>query len=1390
VAIDSSAPRLLFLSLCLLTFVLMGLRPARAAEPAIPDELRSWVGWVEASIPDYGCAHLDGRLVCGWPGKLTLDVGRDGARFALEVWLERPAAVELPGGRGIWPQDVRVQNRPVAVVGDEQPRVELPRGNHVISGRFVWAELPEIFPVPASIGVVHLFLDGEAVPHPRHDQQGRLWLKEGRAGTVTEADSLRVSVYRRIEDRVPLSVTTRLELNVSGRAREVELGPVLLPGSRAIVVRGALPVQVEPGGEVGVYVRPGTHTLDIVSVIADGMDGAVTMLNAPARDKTFFDPQETWTWHPNERLRSVDVSGLTAVDPERTTLPSEWKGAATYLASPGDSLTLTQTRRGQADAPPNVLHLNREIWMDLDGKGATSRDRLTGTMHRGWRLDYGESGELGRIAQNGSNLLITEGPGGGAGVELRDASVNLEADIRLAGRPTALPIVGWHHDVQSLNATLHTPPGWTVLGAGGVDKVYGAWLSSWNLLDFFFVLIVALSFAKLFGWPWGVAAAVGLVLSQDVSDAPRWIWVQLLISLALLRVLTRGPLRRLIVAYRAVVLIALFTVLATFVQDQIQEATHPQVASPYGYGYSFSAPGRYGAFELAPSAPMAVMQDYSHAEEEADSAYELEASRHDYRRSGSTKELKAKLQQIDPNAVVQTGPGVPNWSWRSWQLQWSGPVGQDHEIRLWLLSPFQNGLVIAVRLALLILLGLLIISRKDMYWRDPDDGTTGTVAPPSGRGRAAAAGAAVVLAGVFALAPQAQAQSTPDPALLEALKARLVTEQQCVGPCVSASRIDIVVDDLDVVMRADVHAQKTAGWALPGPDDPLRILEVRVDGRPTTELRRTATGLLAVRLTPGAHTVEVRGRLVNRPVVTVQFDPQNRPKYASFTSAQWTVDGIDRQGTPDGSLQLTRQSDGGAEAAAGSEDMGRELPPWFEIQRHVALGVTWQIRTTVTRIQADRPQPFRYPLLAGEAVITDGLRVEDGHVLIDFARDVSTVVFTSEFAVSPEFALVAPVNVPWTETWTVECSAIWRCDFDGLVNVDTVLDGTYQPRWFPWPGERLGVAVNRPEGAAGQATTVELVRYTVTPGRRLLEASLELQVRSSQGGWQNITLPQGAELQLVRRDAEETSIRPRDGIVQLPVRPGSQTYFLQWQQPWERALRETFPTVDIGSAAVNANLEMQLAGDRWLLWTTGPSWGPAVLFWSHLVLLLIVAGLLGLWRRSPLRIHEWLLLTIGVSQLPVVAIVLIVAWFIAFQWRREEPLKEVWTFDLMQLALVGLTMIAMGCLYAAIHTNLLIDIDMQVRGMGSYNTHLKWYVDRVGAELPVASIISLPIWVWRGLMLLWSLWLSWKLLKWLPWAWQGFTTDGIWRTMRPAPAAPAGEPARQPASEGGQGGES
>ena len=247
-----------------LAIALAGLVPRPCAQPLskddLPPSLRAWVPWVLDQVPTLGCATVQGQAVCLWPGRLQLELGASGGTFALDLLADRAVDVRLPGSSEAWPQDVRLDGSPAPVFDkDGAPRVRAAAGRHRLSGRFAWSRLPESLSLPAEIALVDLRLDGQAVPRPRRDAAGLLWLRAG-VETHGEGESLRVQVFRLIRDGIPLFVETRLELEVAGRAREVTLPGALLPGTVPVSVSGDLPARVVKDA-IRVQVRGGRYSV-------------------------------------------------------------------------------------------------------------------------------------------------------------------------------------------------------------------------------------------------------------------------------------------------------------------------------------------------------------------------------------------------------------------------------------------------------------------------------------------------------------------------------------------------------------------------------------------------------------------------------------------------------------------------------------------------------------------------------------------------------------------------------------------------------------------------------------------------------------------------------------------------------------------------------------------------------------------------------------------------------------------------------------------------------------------------------------------------------------------------------------------------------------------------
>jgi hypothetical protein len=151
-----------------------------------------------------------------------------------------------------------------------------------------------------------------------------------------------------------------------------------------------------------------------------------------------------------------------------------------------------------------------------------------------------------------------------------------------------------------------------------------------------------------------------------------------------------------------------------------------------------------------------------------------------------------------------------------------------------------------------------------------------------------------------------------------------------------------------------------------------------------------------------------------------------------------------------------------------------------------------------------------------------------------------------------------------------------------------------------------------------------------------------------------------------------------------------------------------------------------------------------------------------------------MLLAIGLTQVHVVAAMLVVSWLFLLVWRGKRTAEEIpwWRFNLLQVVIVLLTTIVVGILIVVVGEGLVGSPEMFIRGNGSTQTHLQWFEPRVRGELPVPTILSVSVWYYRLAMLCWALWLAGALLNWLKWGWTQFSRGGTWmRRRRPQPAA-------------------
>ncbi|PWK82369.1 hypothetical protein [Fulvimonas soli] len=1354
--------------------------PLRAQE--VPPPLQGWQDWVLHDLPQHACPRLAtpayaGEFQCAWPGRLALQADRDGGRFALDVHADAPGWVALPGDARAWPQQVQADGQPVPVLEhDGVPSVWLAAGDHALRGALPWSARPARLRVPAAVGLVALSVDGAAVA--RLERNGdELTLGEAAAAQRT-ADALSLRVYRRLQDGLPATLQTRLVLDVAGSAREQSLGPALPAGFVATDLQGELPARLENDGRLRVQLRPGHWELGL-----DARATAPLAKVAPGAAAAPWPARETWSYADDPGLRSTRVEGQ-AVDAAQAGVPDEWRELPAYALDAGNGLGIEQGARGDEGGQGDQLRLRRELWLDFDGGGFSAVDRLDGELRHRQRLDVGAPWQLQRAAQAGQPLLVSRGADGRGGVELRTRRLALEAGLRLPAHGAA-PSGGWQLPLERIDAVLHLPPGYRLLGAAGADVSPDSWVAQWSLLDLFVLALLALLAGRLLGWRWAPVAAAFLLLALHEGGAPRWTLGVALALALLVRALPEGRLRAVarggaVAAFALAVLWSL-----PFAAAQLEYALHPQLEQQ-------RARVSPGATEAASRADDEVVAAYNAQPPPAAAPAIDEASGNSMpappappappspvlRQARPLPSLPAKpapkaelaaitvtaaaLAAPDAHGLLQAGDGTPRWDvGNDYRLGWSGPVTPQQGTRLliapaWLVRLLRVALV-ALLAALLAKLALHLLRPLRADWHG---------------WRRRGAGAAALLA--LALLPHgAPAQGLPSQAMLDALRHRLAEAPKCDPGCAALAQATLQTGTDTLDLQLELHAGATVAAPLPQPDAGLQLLDASVDGHPAVLAARD--GQLLLRLERGVHRVGLRYRFGDADSAGLRFPLP--PQRIAAGGAGWTVGGLDDGRLLGDSLAFSRQRSGGDGRALPP---ARSFPPYVRLTRRLMLGVDWTVENEVERIApSDGGFDVSLPLLPGEHPLGEDAPVKDGRIRVSLRSGEEYTGWSSRLDRADALALAAPALGERAEVWEVLAAPMWHVEARG-VPASASEEGL---RFQPLPGERLELAVSQPPGVAGDSLAFDRVSLRSVAGERVTESTLELQARSTRGGEHAVALPPQAELLEASRDGEALQLALRDGRLGLPLLPGTHGYALRVRTPGGAAAGTRTPAFALGAPAANLELGLQLPQDRWVLWTWGPALGPAVLYWAQLAVLLLAAWLLARHAPTPLRFRHWLLLGLGFSAFAWSAYALVVLWLILLGLRaRGAPARLGATgFNLLQLGLAALTALALAVLVSAVPRGLLGLPDMHVAGNGSTAWALRWLADRSAGALPQGGVFSLPLWVYKLAMLAWALWLANALIGWLRWGFEAWSRDGYWRRREPKrtaepPAMPPPEP--------------
>jgi hypothetical protein len=1326
------------------------------SQDAMPPELRNWQGWVLKGEEFRRCPFLASTRLeagkpidasafrCAWPERLVLDVDARGGSFTQRWQVYADSWVVLPGSLEHWPQDVRVNGAPGAVVEHEgEPSLRLAPGNYAIAGTFSWSARPEALRLPVFTALVDLSVDRQRVAQPERPE-GAVWL--GKRRTAEQAAAMEVQVYRLVRDDVPTYLLTRIRLNVAGDAREELLGRVLPEGFAPLSLTGDVPARIERDGHLRVQVRAGSHEIRLLAR-ARGVENA---LQRPDPQGS-WPREEVWSFQATDGLRVAAAEGPEGIDPVQANVPRDWQAFPAFRMAADSKLTVIERSRGLSNVDDNRLNLQRNLWLDFDHHGFTAVDSIQGNLRRDWRLDMAKPFELQSATTSGEPLLVTVGADGQSGLELRQPQLQLTAVARISAGG-AMPSTGWNQRFDSVNGSLHLPPGHRLIAVLGADEAPEAWFERWGLWNVFGIALVVVFVYWMTGLVPAAIAAVALLLTYQEMPEFIWLWGNLLAALAIARAAPEGRFRRIAHSYRSVSFVVLALALLPFMWMQVRYALYPQLETSSNFGLA---------------EPVAAAADAAAAPAEESNALESPTVRTP--KAENTERLRGLnaaqvVQRYASGTRLQAGPGIPAWYYNTYPYRWSGPVEASDSVRFLYIGPvvlfFWRIIGVAGLAVLFLWLARLGYGGR---WRLPgmSPGAPASIALP-----------VLLVVALMAGSSPASAEDRPAPpssALLDELKQRLTSAPPCAPDCaeLAEARVNVEGDRLEIVLRVSALAQ--LAMAMPHASDRWQLDEVSVDARASLAMGRENDSSLWVPLTTGAHTVRLAGRLAPAESIQVAF-PQT-PRVITVNAHGWTVSGVNEGRLVSGSLELARER--GTQQRLGSADAleaGAEFPAFVRVDRLFILDLDWTVENQVTRIAPLRAAvSVQIPLVKGESVLTPGVETRGGVALMGLGAGQARTQWSSGLVRSETLELSLPEDAARTEVWSFIASPQWHVEFEGFPAV--MPESPNAPNWvfrfIPRPGEKLVAHITRPKGAEGTTLAIDSVQHSVDVGKRSTNNTLRFQYRSTQGGRHVVKLPPSARVTAVRLDNEPVQLRPEKGELPLALSPGSHFVEVQWEESGDVGFATHPAAVDLGSAASNITTQVKMPASRWPLFAHGAGVGPAFLYWGELVVFIAIAWLLGRWRQSPLRFVDWLLLGLGLSTQSWWVFSFTAAWLLVMRWREQwQPAEDTprLRFNGVQLLLAAFTVTAIfTLLFSGIRNGLLSAPDMGVEGANSWNGQFQWFQDQTAGALDTPAVYSVPMWIYRLLFFVWAGWMAFALVGWLRWAFNAWKTGGLWK---------------------------
>jgi hypothetical protein len=1314
------------------------------AHAGTPQELYKWKDFLVKGEKKFHCVpefNDDKKFHCTWPGILNLEIYENKIIFKQKITLFTDTFIKLPGSSQNFPVKVKTNNSSIPVTLKNNTPVCFPgKGDFTVSGEITYNEIPDFINLPDFSGGFNIFSKTNKVKHPYTDSKNILWLKKVNKDAAKNKEHIRVKVFRKIKDSYPCEIESVYKINISGSSRQEKINTGNILG-KISSVKSPLPLKIEENGSFHIQAKPGEYEISLKNIIPF-MPLQLGPFNSGYGKEIIVLEKE-----PGVRISNI--KNLKSIDPKNTDIPDSWKSFLTYILPENEKIIFEEKIKGVLNQGPE-LKLEREIWLDFDGKGATIKDKIRGNFFQRQFLGISKDSGIipGKISVNNKDQIITQ-KNNLYGVPVNEENIEIESVSRKENLPQSFK-TGWNTDFSNISGYINIPPAFGLLSVSGA-KLKGShtFISKWTLLDIFVLCILFISALKIWNIKWGIVFFVCAGALYHKFYLPPYVWIFLVVCSGILNsvslkkfFLQKGFFRFCFYTLYFSCLLAVFCSAVIFSAQSIKYFVYPSLDSPY------QSRRIYPSFEVKQQKPQ--LSDNFMRETSADLKKRIYSK-------GKTidMEIDKPIYQTsaDDNIYTQTGAGIP--SWKNKRIGFEN--GDPDKINIRVIPPFAVRTLYLANVFFLFILLLKLIPFKKIF--------KGLKPLPASNKTAVI----VIFLLFFGFLPQKGFSSQyPPQHLLNEYKNRLLKEKDFDYSLALIENCELNASKsgkkINLEMIFNINAARDCAVFLPDTKD-LEYKKIYLDSKEHDFILKNLNKTLTF-IPKGIHELKISSVSKDNEI---ELEFKMMPVKLSFNPEKVESKGIEEKGfSPLIKIFIPEQT------AEKSSLQGIEgITPFPVVERSLYLGREWKIRTIVKRFYPqnnDKKAEVSIPLLKNEKILKETSDIKNNRLDITLMPETKFYEFESEIPLGQNIEIISDKNMFHIQKWHIESDSLTDFEVKGLLPVK--YKNTEKTVFVLEPGINAAIIPKSLEPLKGRFFTIDNARLIYDISKTKNTLTLNSSIRAGKGVNHSIfydssrIYPEKITINNVKGQIPQTN-----GELSVLLSPGTNKINIVFNEKNKKQSfflpgKINFPEIDFNSEASNITQKIIYPSKSWIIAAFGPRKGPAVLFWGYFAGVVFAALAAAKFIKSFLKPHQFILLAAGLSLAAPLEIIIVFGFFFAVEYRRNLVPENTKYFNLIQTGIIFLLIMSAMIIYDAVSSGLLGIPDMQIAGNGSYSGNLNWFLDRTEKNPASIFIILAPINLWKLILFLWSIWISAFLINKTPYIIDSLKHEGFWKKSK------------------------